>query len=202
MWRILLFILYLLCFQSSYANNDKNIKIICKNGEFKCKAYFFDKEFDVNIGKNSLTNDKQEGDLSTPIGIFQLESYVFYRNDDDIVVNPNLEIRKIQDNYKWCDDQKSKLYNKFFVLNDEMKDICHSYEDLLRKNGAYDYIVPIKYNDDPVVSGKGSAIFVHVKRGENIPTAGCVAFAKNDLRFIIENIGNNATIDINFVKKN
>jgi L,D-peptidoglycan transpeptidase YkuD (ErfK/YbiS/YcfS/YnhG family) len=32
-----------------------------------------------------------------------------------------------------------------------------------------------------VVSGKGSAIFLHVARGDYAPTAGCVALSKDDL---------------------
>ncbi len=169
------------------------INILCKKGEFKCKAYFQNNIFDVNIGKNGITDDKTEGDLSTPVGNFQLEDYIFYKNDTP---NTKLKTIKLQDDYKWCDDSQSKIYNQFFVLNDETKEICRSYEDLLRADHLYDYILPIKYNDNPAIPNKGSAIFVHVKRDENAATAGCVAFEKEDLLSILEKIHANSRIDI------
>jgi L,D-peptidoglycan transpeptidase YkuD (ErfK/YbiS/YcfS/YnhG family) len=41
--------------------------------------------------------------------------------------------------------------------------------------------VPLGYNDDPVVPGAGSAIFLHVARPDYAPTEGCVALAQADL---------------------
>ena len=37
------------------------------------------------------------------------------------------------------------------------------------------------YNDDPVVDGKGSAIFLHLSRSDYSPTAGCVAVQLEDM---------------------
>ncbi len=36
------------------------------------------------------------------------------------------------------------------------------------------------YNDDPVVKGKGSAIFLHLARPDYAVTQGCVALACDD----------------------
>ncbi len=52
---------------------------------------------------------------------------------------------------------------------------------LWRADHVYDLIVPLGYNDDPVVPGKGSAIFMHVAKPDYAPTEGCVALALPDL---------------------
>lgn len=39
----------------------------------------------------------------------------------------------------------------------------------------------VGFNDNPIVPGKGSAIFVHIAREGYTGTAGCVAFSRGDL---------------------
>ena len=43
----------------------------------------------------------------------------------------------------------------------------------------------LEHNTDPVVPGKGSAIFLHVWSGPGKPTAGCVAAAEADVRRLL-----------------
>ena len=69
-------------------------------------------------------------------------------------------------------------------------------ERLWRQDRLYDVIVPLGWNDGPVVKGRGSAIFVHVARPRLQPTAGCVALAKPALRRLIARIGPKTTIII------
>jgi len=45
--------------------------------------------------------------------------------------------------------------------------------------------VPLGYNDDPAVPGRGSAIFLHVARPDWSGTEGCVALARADLLMVI-----------------
>ena len=55
---------------------------------------------------------------------------------------------------------------------------------------VYNILVVIGFNDDPVVAGKGSAIFLHLAPCPIIaPTAGCVALAESDLRAALEQLG-------------
>ena len=56
-----------------------------------------------------------------------------------------------------------------------------SAERLWREDGVYDLIVVLGHNDDPVVPGAGSAIFLHRARSGYEPTQGCVALAAADL---------------------
>ncbi|MBI3618052.1 MAG: L,D-transpeptidase family protein, partial [Candidatus Omnitrophica bacterium] len=61
-----------------------------------------------------------------------------------------------------------------------------SHEVLRRSDGLYKYAVVIEYNTDPAIPGMGSAIFLHVWRGANKPTAGCVAMAEIDLLRLLQ----------------
>jgi L,D-peptidoglycan transpeptidase YkuD (ErfK/YbiS/YcfS/YnhG family) len=45
--------------------------------------------------------------------------------------------------------------------------------------------VVVGYNTDPVVAGRGSAIFLHIWKGPGQPTAGCVAMEEADLERIV-----------------
>jgi len=54
-------------------------------------------------------------------------------------------------------------------------------ERLWRDDELYDVLAVVGFNDDPVVAGKGSAIFLHVARPDYTPTAGCVALKLSDL---------------------
>ena len=59
--------------------------------------------------------------------------------------------------------------------------LAASYEFMKRDDNLYKYGVVIEYNTDPVIKGNGSAIFLHIWKGEGIPTAGCVAVSEEDI---------------------
>ena len=46
-------------------------------------------------------------------------------------------------------------------------------------------MVVLGHNDDPVVAGAGSAIFLHLARDGYAPTEGCVALNRNDLEALL-----------------
>ena len=50
---------------------------------------------------------------------------------------------------------------------------------------AYRWLVEIRHNSDPPVAGAGSAIFFHIRRGPQRPSAGCTTMAENDLVSLI-----------------
>jgi L,D-peptidoglycan transpeptidase YkuD (ErfK/YbiS/YcfS/YnhG family) len=57
---------------------------------------------------------------------------------------------------------------------------------LWREDFIYDVIVVLGYNDNPVVPGKGSAIFLHVAKPGYSPTDGCVALSLEDLLYVLK----------------
>ncbi len=71
------------------------------------------------------------------------------------------------------------------------------HEKLWRDDDVYDLIIPIGYNDSPVISGKGSAIFIHIARDNYEPTEGCVALKLQDLLEILLLCSNETVIEIN-----
>ena len=59
----------------------------------------------------------------------------------------------------WCNDIKSKKYNK--EINFPFK---YKAEKLYRKDKIYDIFINIKYNTRPTLKGRGSAIFLHLAK--------------------------------------
>ena len=84
----------------------------------------------------------------------------------------------------WCDDPLDVVnYNKYVTLPFQ-----GSHEDLwLTDSAAYDLMLVIGYNDDPVIVGKGSAIFFHVTETFG-PTAGCVALSLGDMQEVLSQL--------------
>jgi L,D-peptidoglycan transpeptidase YkuD (ErfK/YbiS/YcfS/YnhG family) len=58
-------------------------------------------------------------------------------------------------------------------------------------------IVPLGYNDNPPVTGLGSAIFLHVARDDYAPTEGCVALALVDLLHVLTDLKVGDSVVIN-----
>jgi len=83
----------------------------------------------------------------------------------------------------WCDDPKSKYYNKLIRLPFEQ-----SNEKLYKKKNIYDILIVINFNIKPVKKNKGSAIFLHIASKNYKPTHGCVAISKKDLKNLLKYI--------------
>ena len=93
------------------------MRIIIKNKE---TLLYDDFIFKCSIGKKGTTSDKIEGDKKTPKGIFSLGP-LFYRKDR--IANPitKLERKEIKKSMGWCDDIKSKNYNKLIKIDNKIK---------------------------------------------------------------------------------
>jgi len=161
--------------------------ILLKN---KHTVKFDDFEFKCCIGKNGLTKFKKEGDGKTPKGIFKIE-HLYFRKDRIKKPLTKLKCIEIKRNMGWCDDVKNKKYNKLIKINKN----C-SHEKLFRKDKKYDLLIPIKYNFNNIIPGKGSCIFIHLT-SDYKPTAGCIALKKKDLLILLKLINKNSKIIIN-----
>ena len=153
--------------------------------------YFKDYKAKCAVGKRGITNNKIEGDKCTPRGRFKFK-YIFYRKERVKNINSKLKLIPIKKNFGWCDDSKSKNYNKFVKLP-----FKYSAEKLYLKKNTYDIVVVINYNLKPVKKNKGSAIFLHVSKKNYSPTKGCVAIKKNQLIKIVKTLKRNSKIIIN-----
>jgi L,D-peptidoglycan transpeptidase YkuD (ErfK/YbiS/YcfS/YnhG family) len=149
----------------------KNKYLVYKDYRIKCA-----------VGKRGIGFKKKEGDLITPKGTYNL-SGLLYRKDRVKNLKSNLKKNIINKSTGWCNDPKSKDYNKQIKLP-----FKYSHEKLYIRENIYDIILVLNYNMQPIKKNKGSAIFIHVaKKGFN-PTQGCVAIKKKELRKIIKRI--------------
>ena len=140
---------------------------------------FGGKEYRCALGKGGVTKDKKEGDGCTPVGCFHIRE-IFYRKDrlGEKVFPFVTHITTEED--VWGDNPKQPFYNQHTRV-----DKTKTTELLWRGDAIYDVVVVLGYNDDPVVAGKGSAIFMHVARENYTPTEGCVALSLDDLLSIL-----------------
>ena len=92
----------------------------------------------------------------------------------------------------WCDDPKSKFYNKLIKIRKKTK---FSYEKLFRKDYKYDLLILIKYNYKKIMKHNGSAIFLHLKKSYS-STRGCIALQKKDFLILSKVINKKTKIKI------
>jgi L,D-peptidoglycan transpeptidase YkuD (ErfK/YbiS/YcfS/YnhG family) len=138
--------------------------------------------FPCAIGRGGFSTEKNEGDGATPVGRYHFRE-VFYRADRISKPVTALHVRAIAPQDGWCDDPSSADYNHYVQLP-----FASSHEELWREDHLYDLIVVIGYNDDPVVGGAGSAIFMHVAAPQFTPTEGCVALELHNLERVVEQL--------------
>ena len=142
------------------------------------------------IGKKGITKNKFEGDFCTPSGKFKIGT-LYWREDRVKLPKTKLLCKKIKKNMGWCNDSKSKYYNKEIKINKKIK-----YEKLYRSDHKYDYFILIKYNYKKTIKNKGSAIFIHLTKNYR-PTAGCIALEKKDFLILAKLVNQNTKIVIN-----
>ena len=157
----------------------KNKKLIYNNYRIKCA-----------IGKRGIRKKKEEGDFITPIGLHKI-NYILYRKDRIKKLDTILKKLPIKKNMGWCDDSRSKKYNKLIKTP-----FTYSYEKLFKKENIYDVILVLNYNMNPTKKNKGSAIFIHIAKKGYKSTEGCVAIKKNELIKLLKNIKKNTKVKI------
>jgi L,D-peptidoglycan transpeptidase YkuD (ErfK/YbiS/YcfS/YnhG family) len=135
---------------------------------------------DAVAGTNGIApiGKKREGDGRTPSGVFPLRRGFGYSPVETkipyIVLTPDMI---------WVDDPYSPDYNRLVSI---YRARPASYETMRRRDDLYKYGVVVEYNTDPIVPEFGSAIFLHIERGPDSPTAGCVAFPEEEMLRILK----------------
>ncbi|NVJ91325.1 MAG: L,D-transpeptidase family protein [Methylocystaceae bacterium] len=149
-----------------------------------------DKTYPCALGKNGITADKKEGDLTTPVGRYKIRR-VLYRPDRLNKPACHLDITALTTQDGWCDDIHHAKYNRPVKLP-----FSASHEQLWRDDHIYDIIVILGHNDNPPIAGKGSAIFFHLARKNYEPTQGCVAVSLPHMLEILETLPKTAEMEI------
>jgi L,D-peptidoglycan transpeptidase YkuD (ErfK/YbiS/YcfS/YnhG family) len=138
--------------------------------------------FTADVGTTGVSDHKQEGDGSTPTGAYAIGPTMY-----GVLANPGVRYayHQLVCGDWWDEDPTSPSYNTFqHVPCATSPPFGGDSEALWTSVPAYDYFAVIDYNDDPVIAGAGSAIFLHVDIGG--PTAGCVSLPEPDLVSVLD----------------
>lgn len=161
-------------------------QLLCGNDRYRCV-----------IGRDGTIAQHlaREGDFKTPLGRHPLR-YGFYRADRLPAPYSRLRFHAIACDDGWCDAPTDHAYNQPVRLP-----YPASAESLMREDCAYDVIIVLGHNDAPPLShsdgtGLGSAIFLHIMRVDQRPTAGCVAVTPDVMAAILPHLGPDSIIDI------
>ena len=84
------------------------------------------------LGKRGIGYKRKEGDSITPKGLFNIK-YILYRKDRINKIQSKIKKFTIKKEMGWCDDPRSKHYNKLVKLP-----FTYRYEKLYRKENIYD----------------------------------------------------------------
>jgi len=160
--------------------------IVKKSGYLKYKNF----KFRCALGKNGIGKKIKEGDNITPRGTFKITK-IYYRPDKIKKLITFFKKIKIKRNMGWCDDPRSKFYNKQMKIPSKF-----SHERFYRNDNIYDIIAVLNYNINPTIKNKGSAIFIHISKNNYKQTAGCVAIKKKNLIKLLKIIKKNTKVKI------
>jgi L,D-peptidoglycan transpeptidase YkuD (ErfK/YbiS/YcfS/YnhG family) len=137
----------------------------------------------VALGRGGIIANKREGDGGTPKGTFRPRQ-VWWRADRHPRPRTFLPVRAIRPGDAWCEDPGSRHYNQPMQL-----DANSGGDRLKRDDHLYDFIVEIDHNTHPRITGRGSAVFLHLARDNFGPTAGCVSMTKSAMLHLLRRLG-------------
>jgi L,D-peptidoglycan transpeptidase YkuD (ErfK/YbiS/YcfS/YnhG family) len=144
----------------------------------------------VALGRGGILANKREGDGGTPHGRFR-PVRLWWRPDRGARPQTWLPVRPIRVHDAWCEDPADRRYNRPIRLLPGAAG-----DRLWRDDHLYDLIIELDHNTRPRISGRGSAVFVHVARPGLAPTAGCVALKPGSLRKLLKNLSKKTRITI------
>lgn len=135
------------------------------------------------LGTTEEGRKKVERDKRAPAGVFEIGTIYGYdatlpRGSD----YPYLQVTKAD---AWVDDPSLPHYNQHVRVDLQNPPPWFEKQKMRHGDFAYHWLVEIRHNADPPVKGAGSAIFFHIRRGENRPTAGCTTLPRDRLEDMI-----------------
>ncbi len=120
---------------------------------------------DGYIGENGMSSDRSEGDKTTPIGVFQLNTP--FGQDAPSEGFP-ADYIQVDETYVWT-DSTNKLVKDYQGSGEKVGTPAYS--------EYYDYVIDCGYNINGIAQ-KGSALFIHCNGHGRTDTAGCVSIPK------------------------
>jgi L,D-peptidoglycan transpeptidase YkuD (ErfK/YbiS/YcfS/YnhG family) len=157
----------------------------------------FDAPIEVLLGRNGLAwgrgvepvkapgdRVKHEGDRRTPAGIFKVGR--IYGAPEKLPGGSTYPYRQVGPWDAWVDDLKNPYYNRHYVAKPGKVPPWFESQRMRLGDAAYEFRIEIRHNADPPVPGFGSAIFFHIRRGEDRPSSGCTVMARPELIKVIQ----------------
>ena len=136
------------------------------------------------LGTEEPGQHKRERDGRAPAGVFRIGT--IYTYDRALPSGANFRFHTVTAADAWVDDVQSPNYNRQITIDDPAKPPAWFEKQKMRHNDfAYRWLVEIRHNSDPPVAGEGSAIFFHIRRGPQRPSAGCTTMAEENLLTLI-----------------
>lgn len=132
------------------------------------------------LGYNGFAQVMKEGGGASPTGIYNMGLGFGWAAKPADSKYPY----RVTTSYDyWVDDVTSPEYNKWIYFSGNPYSRWKSFERM--NHPLYKYGAVIKYNENPIVAGKGSAIFLHMWKSSSSATAGCVAVSEANMKTLL-----------------
>ncbi|MEM7191137.1 MAG: L,D-transpeptidase family protein [Pseudomonadota bacterium] len=142
-------------------------------------ARFQARRFPCAHGRGGIRRVKREGDLASPEGTWRM-LWLYWRADRGTMPATALPEQPLGPRQGWSEDPADPAYNR---------PVRHPHpyavDRMRRGDPLYDIVAVTDQNFIPAFPHAGSAIFVHLWRKPRHPTAGCIAFRRRDLEWIL-----------------
>jgi hypothetical protein len=126
---------------------------------------------------------KLEKDGKAPAGVFELGALHGYAPAPPKgAVWPYVQVGPWD---AWIDDPRLPHYNEHVRVDPRNVPPWFEKQRMRLGDSAYKWLLEIRHNSRPAAPGYGSAIFFHVRRGPDKPTAGCTTMALENLEKMI-----------------
>jgi L,D-peptidoglycan transpeptidase YkuD (ErfK/YbiS/YcfS/YnhG family) len=136
------------------------------------------------LGTDEPGPHKAEKDKRAPAGVFRVGK--IYTYDSQLPKGSEYPYHTVTKADAWVDDPGHPQYNQHVVIDDPANPPAWFDKQKMRHGDfAYRWLVEIRHNSDPPIAGAGSAIFFHIRRGPQRPSAGCTTMAEENLLTLI-----------------
>ncbi len=131
------------------------------------------------LGTDEPGKHKAEKDWRAPAGVFRIGK--IYTYDRALPPGSDFPFHTVTDGDAWIDDVTHPDYNRHVAIDPAKPPAWFEKQKMRHGDFAYRWLVEIRHNSDPPVPGAGSAIFFHIRRGPQRPSAGCTTMAEENL---------------------
>lgn len=145
-------------------------------------ARFRGRRLPCAVGRAGIRRAKREGDGASPAGRHRIVGLLYRPDRIGRQLLPRWAV-PIRPRDLWSDDPADPDYNLLVRAPHR-----YGHERLWRPDPLYDLVLLTDWNWPRAARGRGSAIFLHLWRKPRHPTAGCVAFSRRDLLWIVRRL--------------